>query len=47
MKAFTLNGTWQMKTSGEAGSIPAQVPGTVAGALLAQGRIDDPIPMWR
>lgn len=42
MKAFTLNGTWQMKTSGEAGSIPAQVPGTVAGALLAQGRIDDP-----
>ena len=45
MQLLDLNGLWQLSALGEAQQLPATVPGTVAGALLAQGKIPD--PYWR
>lgn len=45
MKAVDLNGIWQMSVKGESETLTANVPGTVAEALLAAGKIPD--PYWR
>ncbi len=45
MKAIDLNGVWQLNAAGESETLPASVPGTVAGALLAAKKIPD--PYWR
>ncbi|MCL2085262.1 MAG: glycoside hydrolase family 2 protein, partial [Oscillospiraceae bacterium] len=42
---MTLNGTWQLEIPGLGEKIPAAVPGSVYGALLALGKMDD--PFWR
>lgn len=42
MMALTLNGTWEMRAPGDPQPLSAQVPGTVAGTLLAHGKIADP-----
>ena len=45
MKAIDLNGLWQMCVLGESETLPANVPGTVAEAMLAAEKIPD--PYWR
>lgn len=42
MNSLTLNGTWQMKTTGSETGIPSQVPGSVYDTLLTQGLMEDP-----
>ena len=39
---LTLNGKWRVTQSGQAESLPAQVPGCIHTDLLAAGRIPDP-----
>ena len=45
MKLLDLNGIWKMTAVGETEALPSCIPGTVAGTLLAHGRIPD--PYWR
>ncbi len=42
MFVLSLNGIWQLEAAGEAGSVPARVPGSVLDAFLAAGRLEDP-----
>jgi len=45
MQTIQLNGTWKLRDTKSGLSIPAQVPGTVLGALLEQKIAED--PFWR
>ena len=45
MQIISLNGKWTLEEAGQAGEIPAEVPGSVYGDLLKAGRIPD--PFWR
>ncbi|AZO94803.1 glycoside hydrolase family 2 protein [Halocella sp. SP3-1] len=42
MKIKSLNGKWQLKESGKANFLTAEVPGCVHTDLLSAGRIEDP-----
>lgn len=42
MQTVLLNGSWRMRIAGEERWIPAQVPGSVYGDMLAAGRMEDP-----
>ncbi len=42
MKIIHLCGSCRMRAAGEETEIPAEIPGSVATALLACGRILDP-----
>lgn len=39
---LSLDGSWQLRQSGESEQIPAQIPGCVHTDLLAAGKIEDP-----
>ena len=45
MKQMTLNGNWNLSQVGAVWVVPAEVPGSMYGALLAAGRMED--PYWR
>lgn len=45
MKAVTLHDHWTLRQAGQGETIPATVPGSVYGALLAAGRMED--PFWK
>ena len=45
MEIQLLNGNWELKESGNTEILSAQVPGSVYGSYLAQGRMDD--PFWK
>ncbi len=45
MRTVTLHENWTMNQAGEAWRIPARVPGSVYGDLLAAGRMED--PFWK